>query len=277
MVKELNKTYGYPLELINLEYPVQKFSQKGYVDISVNIFVKNEEMPYIFIEIKRFGVGIADAIAQLISYMEANNKVRYGVATDGIDIKIINIEGEILQDIPKCNIHFLSDSKEKREYINFKNNRKYLYSYEKDDNTNIDIDDLESNLHIELNNIVNIPILGEVAAGIPIEANNDYENSLSLPHEWLISSKDTFALRVTGDNMKDAGIDREDSVIVHRQNTAENGDIVIVVINNEATMKKFMPMGNLVLLISENNAYEPIQMKSEDIIINGKVIGVMKE
>lgn len=276
MIKELNKTYGYPLELLNLEYPVQKFSQKGYVDIAVNIFVKGQEMPYIFVEVKRFGSGIENAKMQLKSYMEANDKVRYGVATDGIEIIIINHEGEILQDIPKCNSHFLPETKEKREYMNFKDNRKYLYSYEKDDASNIDIKDLESNLYLELNNIVTVPILGEVAAGIPIQINEDYEGLLDLPEEWLISTNDTFLLKVTGDSMNGIGIDRGDLVVVHKQNTATNGDIVIAVINNEATMKKFMPMGSSVLLISENSGYEPIQMSSEDLIINGKVIGSMK-
>jgi DNA helicase-2/ATP-dependent DNA helicase PcrA len=97
-----------------------------------------------------------------------------------------------------------------------------------------------------------------------------------LPMEWTISEKDTFALIVTGDSMIDAGIDKGDKVIVNRQNTASNGDIVIAIIDQEATMKKFMLMGDSILLISENSKYEPIQMKREDVIINGKVIGVLK-
>jgi SOS-response transcriptional repressor LexA len=71
-------------------------------------------------------------------------------------------------------------------------------------------------------------------------------------------------------------IDRGDIVIVNKQNTAQNGDIVIAISNQEATMKKLMFMGDSVLLLSENPNYEPIQMKREDIIINGKVIGVLK-
>lgn len=275
MIKELNKTYEYPLDLINLEYPVQKFSQKGYVDVSVNIFVNGEEIPYIFIEIKRFGAGIEEAVAQLKDYMEANDKVRYGVATDGIEFVILNRDGEMLLDIPKCNIHFLPDTKEKRTYVNFKNNRKYLYSYEKNDVSNIDIKDLENDLHVELNNLVNIPVLGEVAAGIPIGVNNKYEDFLNVPEQWLVSTADTFALEVTGDSMNGIGINKGDLAIIHRQNSAVNGDIVIAIINNEATMKKLMHMGDSVILISENDAYEPIMMKSEDIFINGKVIGVM--
>ena len=65
-------------------------------------------------------------------------------------------------------------------------------------------------------------------------------------------------------------------MIVNRQQSASNGDIVVAIIDEEATMKKFMPMGDSILLISENDKYEPIQMKKEDVLINGKVIGVLK-
>lgn len=74
-----------------------------------------------------------------------------------------------------------------------------------------------------------------------------------------------------------AGIDKGDLVIVHKQQSVSNGDIVIALIDQEATMKKFMLMGSSVLLISENPNYEPIQMNTEDVVINGKVIGVLKK
>lgn len=71
-------------------------------------------------------------------------------------------------------------------------------------------------------------------------------------------------------------VDPDDTVIVHRQQTAETGDIVIAVIDDEATMKRYNPMGSQVILQSENHAYEPILMDSADVKINGKVIGVLK-
>ncbi|NMA94806.1 MAG: repressor LexA [Clostridiales bacterium] len=277
MIKELNTSYGYPLELLELEYSVQQFSRRGYVDIAVNIYRNGEEIPYIFCEVKRFGIGIQDGIHQLRSYMEADNKVRYGVITDGLDILVINREGEEVIDIPKCNPHFLPERKDNKAYINFKNNKKYLYSYDIDNESHVEISDYDSKLHIQLGSIVDIPVIGEVAAGLPTVVNQEYDDYIKVPEDWMYSKDDTFALRVTGDSMNGIGIDRDDLVIVHRQNTAANGDIVIAVINQEATMKKFMPMGSSVLLISENPAYEPIQMNKEDIIINGRVIGVMKE
>lgn len=277
LIKELNTTYNYPLELINLEYPVYNFSRKGYVDIAVNIFNKGEEIPYLFAEVKRFGAGIDEALPQLKSYMETTDNVRYGIVTDGLEIKVINKEGEVLEDIPKCNSNFLPETKEKKEYINFRNNKKYLYSYDKDDVNNIEVSDMESDLIIDCRSYCSIPIVGNVSGGTPIFVNKEYKDSLKIPEDWVFSDKSTFGLKVTGDSMNGIGIDKGDTVIVHQHNTAINGDIVIVVISEEATMKKFMLMGDSVLLLPENNNYEPIQMKLEDIIINGKVIGVMKE
>lgn len=277
LIRELNTTYNYPVELINLEYPVYNFSRKGYVDIAVNIFNKGEEIPYIFAEVKRFGVGIDDGLPQLKSYMETSDRVRYGIVTDGLDIMVINKEGEVLEDIPKCNPHFLPETKEKKEYINFKNNKKYIYSYDKDDINNVEVSDVESGLIIDCRDYCSIPIVGDVAAGTPTVVNHEYKNKLKIPEDWIFSDKSTFGLKVTGDSMNGIGIDKGDTVIVHQHNTAINGDIVIVIINQEATMKKFMLMGDSVLLLPENHNYEPIQMKREDIIINGKVIGVMKE
>lgn len=275
-IKELNETYAYPLELINLEYPVYHFSKKGYVDVAVNIYNKGDEMPYIFAEIKRFGTGIIDGIEQLKTYIEANDKVRYGVVTDGIEIVTVNREGEVLNDIPRCVAQFLPDKKERKLYINFRNNKRYSYAYDRDYVANIEITDNESNLIIDYSLMASIPVVGEVAAGIPTVVNQEYDDYLKVPDEWIFSNKKTFALKVTGDSMNGIGIDKGDLVIVHKQETAQNGDIIIAVSSNEATMKKFMLMGDSVLLLSENPNYEPIQMKREDIIINGKVIGVLK-
>ncbi|MBP2028768.1 SOS regulatory protein LexA [Acetoanaerobium pronyense] len=276
IIRELIEVYGYPLDLLILEYPVQNFSSTGYVDIAVNIFFNNELRPYLFVETKKFGYGIESGLEQLKSYMEANKDVRYGIITDGLEILIINRNQEVIQDIPKCQPNFLPEKKETKVYFNLKNNRNYSYSFEKEDNESIDICELDSELSIEYSDSIKIPIAGDVAAGAPILVNNEYHQFFTIPKEWIISPNDTFALRVTGDSMSGIGIEKGSHVIVHRQNTASNGDIVIAIIEQEATMKKFMLMGDTVLLISENPNYEPIQMKIEDVMINGKVIGYFK-
>lgn len=276
MIRELYQTYAYPLELLELEYPVQHFSRKGFVDIAVHIYADGNLFPYIFIEVKQFGSGIKEATEQLKSYLEAEGRARYGVITDGIEIICINRAGEILNDLPKCQPQFLPETKNIKAYTNLKNNKKYKISTEIDNDEAVEYADLESGLFVNYDYRCKVPHIGNVAAGIPITVNVDYENFLTLPKDWVMSEADTFALTVTGNSMIGAGIDKGDTVIVNRQQSASNGDIVIAIIDEEATMKKFMPMGDSILLISENEKYEPIQMKKEDVLINGKVIGILK-
>ena len=276
MIRELNKTYGYPLELLALEYPVQQFSRKGYVDIAVNIFVNGDILPYLFVEVKQFGSGIQDAIEQLKSYLQAEPRVRYGVVTDGLRVICMNRNGELLNDLPKCQPQFLPETKNTRIYMNLKNGKKYKVATEIDNEEAVEYSDYDSGLFVNYDTKSRIPHIGNVAAGIPITVSIDYNQFLTLPREWILSEGDTFALTVTGDSMIGAGIDKGDTVIVNRQQSASNGDIVVAIIDEEATMKKFMPMGDSILLISENDKYEPIQMKKEDVLINGKVIGVLK-
>ena len=180
-----------------------------------------------------------------------------------------------MNDIPKCQPNFLPEKKETKVYHNFRNSKKYSYSFEKEDTESIEINELDSTLSIENYEPIRIPIAGNVAAGTPTIVNNEFEQFLTIPKNWVASPNDTFALKVTGDSMNGIGIDKGNYVVVNRQNTANNGDIVIAVIEEEATMKKFMIMGDSILLISENPNYEPIQMKREDVIINGKVIGFL--
>lgn len=107
MIQQLMNTFHYPLDLIEVEYEVQQFSKYGYVDLAVMIHVNGgEKLPYIFIETKSYGSGIIDAKEQVKSYMNTSNHVRYGVATDGVDISIIDRNGEEVSDIPKCQPHF---------------------------------------------------------------------------------------------------------------------------------------------------------------------------
>nr|WP_211184370.1 transcriptional repressor LexA [Paenibacillus lemnae] len=276
LLKELQQTYKYPLELIQFEYPVQQFSRKGYVDLVVSIYVNGEKIPYIFAEVKQFGAGIEDASLQLKSYMDVVPKVRYGIVTDALEVKCLDREGGTLNDLPPFQPQFLPETRGRRLYWNLKNGKKYVYAADLEDNEDIEVSDAENGLYVDCDSKVMIPVVGNVAAGVPITVHEQYVRELCVPLDWIYAKQDTFALIVTGDSMINAGIDKGDQVIVHRQNTASNGDIVIAIIDQEATMKKFMLMGDSVLLISENSSYEPIQMKREDVLINGKVIGVLK-
>ncbi|NLY78537.1 MAG: repressor LexA, partial [Lysinibacillus sp.] len=276
LLRELTKTFDYPLELITLEYPVQQFSRRGYVDIVVSIEVNGKRVPYIFAEVKRFASGIDTALEQLKSYMMAQPDVRYGVVTDGVDIKIIDRNGEAVTDIPPCQPQFLPNTKQTRQYKDLRHNRTYRYVQDVEDQSLVEIIDDENNLMMDVNVDVEVPLIGDVAAGIPTAAIENFEDTILLPEDWLIRKSLTYALRVTGDSMIDAGIDKGDIIIVHKQESVNNGDIVVALIDEEATVKKFMLMGNTILLLSENPNYEPIQMNPGDVVINGKEIGVLK-
>src|SRR5699024_10072439 len=276
LLHQLVKTYGYPTELMTLEYPVQLFSQRGYVDIAISIEQNGKQIPYIFAEVKAFGQGIDTGIDQLNSYLATNETVRYGIVTDGVDLKIVDRNMEEILDIPTCQAQFLPNTKQAQTYLNLRNRNTYQYVQELDDPEHVDIVDTMTGLTLDTDIDQTITLIGNVAAGIPITAIEAYEDTILLPNEWLIDSDNTFALRVTGDSMIDMDIEIGDIAIVNKQETAANGDIVIALINQEAAMKEFMVMGSTILLLSKNTNYEPIHMDPEDIIINGKVIGILK-
>ena len=122
-----------------------------------------------------------------------------------------------------------------------------------------------------------IPVLGRVAAGIPINAVENLEGSLVIDPSFLKKAVDAFALRVKGDSMINAGINDKDLVIVSPNEQAKNGDIVVAMLNDEATVKTFEFINNKIRLIAENNAYSPIEVKSQDDFkLIGKVKGVVR-
>jgi repressor LexA len=124
---------------------------------------------------------------------------------------------------------------------------------------------------------IKIPVIGRVAAGIPINAVENLEGSLVVDPSFLKKAEDAFALRVKGDSMINAGINDKDLVIVSPREQAKNGDIVVAMLNDEATVKKFEFINNKIRLIAENNAYLPIEIKREDDFkLIGKVKGVVR-
>ncbi|WP_039764399.1 MULTISPECIES: transcriptional repressor LexA [unclassified Caldicellulosiruptor] len=122
-------------------------------------------------------------------------------------------------------------------------------------------------------NVIQLPLVGKVTAGEPILAVENIEDTITLPYD-LVGTEDAFLLRVRGDSMIEAGIFDNDIIIVRRQNVAENGDIVVALIDDEATVKRFFKESNHIRLQPENKAMEPIIVK--DVKILGKVIGLIR-
>ena len=105
--------------------------------------------------------------------------------------------------------------------------------------------------------MIRIPILGKIAAGKPVFAQENFEGTVSVSSE-LLGDGEYFALCVRGDSMCNAGIIDGDLAIVHRQQVASNGDIVVAMIEEEATLKRFFLEPNRLRLQAENQAYPPI-------------------
>ncbi len=120
-----------------------------------------------------------------------------------------------------------------------------------------------------------IPIVGKITAGEPILADENIEDYFQLPIDYVkTSGKDIFMLRVQGDSMINAGIFDKDYVIAQKQNYANDGDIVIALIEDEATVKTFYKEKENIRLQPENPALEPIIVP--DVYILGKVIGLYR-
>ncbi len=122
--------------------------------------------------------------------------------------------------------------------------------------------------------MVDVPIVGKVTAGLPILAVENIEDTFPLPIDF-VGNSETFMLRVRGDSMIDAGILDGDLVLVKKQNNAENGDIVVALIEDEATVKKFYKEKNYIRLQPQNQFMQPIIVPTCTIL--GKVAGVFRK
>jgi repressor LexA len=120
----------------------------------------------------------------------------------------------------------------------------------------------------ESNKISKIPILGNVAAGKPLFAAENFEGAIRVPTQFLGKGKH-FALNVKGDSMEDAGILDGDIAIINHRNSADNGDIVVALIEEAVTLKRFFREKNRIMLKAENKLYPPIY--SQEIKILGKL------
>ena len=122
-----------------------------------------------------------------------------------------------------------------------------------------------------------VPLVGRIAAGTPIEELEDGTRELGVPSMMLAASGEHYALEVRGDSMIDAGIFEDDIVVVRRQDTAENGDIVVALIDDhEATLKRLRRKGAAIALEAANPAYGTRLYRSEQVRIQGKMVGLIR-
>ena len=118
-----------------------------------------------------------------------------------------------------------------------------------------------------------LPVVGRVAAGAPVLAEENIEDHVEVP-ELAGGDVGEYVLRVSGDSMRDAGILDGDHVVVRKQETARNGEIVVALVGEEATVKRYFKESDHVRLQPENDAHEPIRTRDAQIL--GRVVGVCR-
>jgi len=124
---------------------------------------------------------------------------------------------------------------------------------------------------------VSVPVMGRIAAGTPIEALQEEINQISVPME-MMRSGEHYALEVHGDSMIDAGIFDGDTAIIQSGNTAENGEIIVALVEgHEATLKRLRRKGEMIALEAANASYETRIFRSDQIRMQGRLVGLIRK
>jgi repressor LexA len=124
---------------------------------------------------------------------------------------------------------------------------------------------------------VELPVMGRIAAGTPIEAIQQVSHNVAVPSSMLASAGRHYALEVKGDSMIDAGINSGDVVVIQEQSVAENGDIVVALIEGEeATLKTFRRRGTTIALEAANPAFETRLYQDHQVKVQGKLVGLIR-
>jgi len=122
-----------------------------------------------------------------------------------------------------------------------------------------------------------IPVMGRIAAGTPIEAISEVSHSVAVPGSMLSGRGHHYALEVKGDSMIEAGISDGDVVVIREQTTAENGEIVVALVEGyEATLKRFRRKGAMIALEAANPAYETRVLPAEQVKVQGRLVGLIR-
>lgn len=130
---------------------------------------------------------------------------------------------------------------------------------------------------VEAIHALELPVMGRIAAGVPIEAISEVSHHVAVPGSMLSGSGQHYALEVRGDSMIEAGINDGDIVVIREQATAENGDIVVALVEDaEATLKRFRRKGNTIALEAANPAYETRILPDHLVKVQGRLVGLIR-
>lgn len=122
-----------------------------------------------------------------------------------------------------------------------------------------------------------LPVMGRIAAGVPIAAISEESHKVAVPGQMLSGKGHHYALEVKGDSMIDVGINDGDIVVIRESSTADNGDIVVALVEDqEATLKRFRQQGNTIALEAANPAYETRLFRDDQVKVQGQLVGLIR-
>lgn len=269
VLQELINNYGYPKELIEVEYKVKNFSTTGKVDIAV-INARTKE-PYLFVETKQENIPINEAIEQLRSYMNVR-KVRFGMATNGKAVAMLDAQFNRILDLPVCDATILPSSVETYRYLDKLN--EFSYIFERDLSAR---EVYVSEVVQKKEELKEVKVCADIAAGRPIEIMDEERGFFPIPRVFMHYRENVYMLQVKGDSMIGVDIECGDYVVIEEVNYIDSQQIGAIYYNGGVTLKRVVRMGETVLLMSENAKYEPIQIEGDDFKVMGKLIGVIKK
>ena len=122
-----------------------------------------------------------------------------------------------------------------------------------------------------------VPVMGRIAAGTPIEAISEVASHVAVPQQMLGTGRNHYALEVRGDSMIEAGINDGDIVVIEEGDAADNGDIVVALVEGqEATLKRYRRRGGMIALEAANPAYETRVLREDQVTVQGKLVGLIR-
>lgn len=217
---------------------------------------------------------------ELLNYI-SNFQNRNGVTPSFEEMK------DALSLKSKSGIHRLVIALEERGFVKRLAHKARALEIIKDGLSNIDVSNSRKNIVIgnfkpvnnsySENKISTIPLLGKIAAGTPIEAIQQNDDSIDVPRE-LMSVGESYALKVEGDSMINEGIHEGDTVLIKKTNLADSGDIVVALVDDhEATLKRLRKKGQSIALESANPLYETRILAAHRVKIQGKLTGLLRK
>ena len=219
----------------------------------INKHLNKDGIPPSFDEMKEaLDLRSKSGIHRLITALEERGFIRR-LAHRARAIEIVKLPGslETNNKVAKLNANFSKDSSIKPE---------------------TDTTHLPSSVHAK-----ELPVMGRIAAGVPIEAISRVSHNVAIPGHMLRNGGDHYALEVKGDSMIEEGINDGDIVVIKETKTAVNGDIVVALVkDSEATLKRFFYRGDAIALEAANPAYETKIVPSDQVKVQGRLVGLIR-